>query len=143
MPNWCNFEMRVKGKKRDIEKAYKQIFASDYGDEGRHLHRVHTDFNEFQFNENGIAVINGYCAWSVHSCMFDGEGTYALSEKAKNPNYLGTTIVQISKDFNLIIEICSEETMMGFIEEFVIVYGDVLKNVCYDIHPRYNFTYLY
>lgn len=142
MPNWCQFEMRVKGNVEDINGAYKQIFACDYGDEGKHLHRVHTEMANFLIEENGIGIIHGECAWSVKVCMFDDEQSYYRTEVNKIPNYQGTTIDRISEEFNLDIEIRSEETMMGFVEEFYISKGNIEHDICLEIPPRFIFSNL-
>lgn len=143
MPNWCHFEMRVKGKRKNIEEAWKQIFGLDFDNGGKFLYRVHTDDDSFEFNENGIAVIKGNCAWSVRSCMFNGDGTYLESQKESAEYRYATSIDKISEDFALDIEICSEETMMGFIEEYYISKGDIEYGECYDIHPSFNFRKSY
>lgn len=84
MPNLCMYSMCVKGAKEKVEEFLKVIQADyDYGtmefSHDRHLFRV------FEACCNGIeelsdnryqAIIDGDCAWSVHTCMFE-DGYYS------------------------------------------------------------------
>lgn len=143
MPNWCDFQMRLKGSKENIEKAYLQIVAEYcYGDglerNEKHLFRTHSN-SGLEFFENGIGYIHGECAWSVWSCMFEGPSTYYSNYCEQYENFNGTTIDRISREFDLDIEICSVEEGMGFIENYFISKGQILNSECIDFPCQFNF----
>jgi hypothetical protein len=124
--------MCVKGRKENVEEFIKVIKANyDYGTmeftHDRHLFRV------FSADDNGIeqvdddvyeVIINGDCAWSVHSCMF--ESYYYNDLKERFPNeFRGTTLPIESERLNLDIEVYSEECGMCFQEHYIILNGNV------------------
>lgn len=132
MPNICLYSMCVKGKKENIEEFIKVIKVDyDYGTmeftHDRHLFRV------FSADDNGIeqvdddvyeVIINGDCAWSVSSCMF--ESYYYSDLKQRFPNeFRGTTLPIESERLNLDIEVYSEECGCCFQEHYVIIHGDI------------------
>ena len=49
--------------------------------------------------DNGYVTVQGQCAWSVKSCMLDGDGTYYNKYKDSQPNatnlLIETTIGQV------------------------------------------------
>jgi hypothetical protein len=131
--------MCVVGKKENIEEFIKVIQADyDYGNmvfnNDRHMFRV------FEAECNGVeqrygnvyeAVINGYCAWSVSSCMLEG-GYYNSFKKEYPSEFRGTTLPIESKRLNLDIEVYSEESGMCFQEHYVIIDGEIVRNECVD-----------
>lgn len=133
------YSMCVKGKKENINEFIKVIKAGyDYGamefDHDRHFCRVfEAYYEEIEDLGNGLAqvIINGDCAWSVNSCMF--EDGYYSSLKAAYPNeFRGTTLPIESKRLGLDIEVFSEECGMCFQEHYVIINGDVIIDECVD-----------
>lgn len=137
MPNYCYYTMKVAGKQSDIEKLV-EVMNRDYNyiSGGKkplpHLWRV------FEATYDKVnQLITGDCAWSVYCCMFDGKGTYQGDHK-NDPKYNGTTIVALSKELNLKIEIYSEETGMCFQEHYLIDKGKVLINDCRECNWEEN-----
>ena len=100
MPNYCNYSMGVKGTKENIVEFIK-VMNADYNYDtmsfsyDRHLFRVfeaHCDGVEKSLDGKYQAIINGYCAWSVATCMF--ESGYYSDIKARYPNeFRGTTLL--------------------------------------------------
>ena len=133
MPNYCNYSMCVKGKKENIEEFVKVIQAHyDYNtmefSHDRHLFRVfdayYDEIEELADNSYQV-VINGCCAWSVISCMF--EDGYYSDIKERFPNDCrGTTLPIESKRLNLDIEVYSDESGCCFQEHYVVIKGDVV-----------------
>lgn len=129
MANYCYYTMKITGKPENIKEMYK-IMKNDY-DEGLHLHRV---FNAYASDlitlEDGFIYVSGDCAWSVYSCMLEGEHTYYTQNKEacakENKAFNGTTLTAESKRLNLGIEIYSEETGLEFEERYVIFNGEIL-----------------
>lgn len=136
MPNYCNYEMKVTGIKENVEEFINIIQADYYIDENghsdcdRHFWRVfeaevyNTGFQDDKY----FAELYGYCAWSVYSCMCDGEYTY----NGDHPNMGGTTLEIESKRLNLTIELFSDEPGCEFAEHFLFINGDWVINDCVD-----------
>ena len=85
-------------------------------------------------DENGdiIRAVSGYCAWSVYSCMFEGEHTYyndfMRDFGIRYIGFFGTTIPELSRLLNLDIEIFSEETGVCFQEHYRVTNGNIIIN---------------
>ena len=127
MPNYCNFDMRVTGPAKGIERLYKAATTDYYetADDNEHLWRVfefshakHTHIKDDIYSVD----FYGYCAWSMYSCMFDGEFTYQSSSE----NHKGVTLPQLSKEENLVIEAYSQEPGMCFSEYILINKGEII-----------------
>ena len=136
MPNYCDYEMRVQGKKENVEE-FVRVIKTDYHyddagnckcEAGRHLWRVFEANDDMVDIEDGMAVANiwGYCAWSVFSCMFDGDGTY----QQDRPDSCGTTLQIESKNLCLDIEVYSKEPGMCFMEHYYIDNGEITVDEC-------------
>ena len=115
MPNYCNFEMRVRGSEEAIDEFIKD--ALDY-DRDRHLWRVF-NLDECGSKENTDGTITcaftGSCAWSVYSCMLDGEHTYAHDNPEKS-----ASLISESLERNLSIEVYSFEPGLCFSEHYLV-----------------------
>lgn len=134
MPNYCNYQMRIQGKPNDVEKVIK-IIQADYNydtmefSENKHLFRVFDadvmdDITDGDYRD---VVINGNCAWSVFTCMMEGDGTYYSSmESEYGDRFRGTTLVKLSKDHNVMIEVYGEESGCEFHEHYLIHNGELL-----------------
>lgn len=133
MPNYCDYEMKIRGSKTAIERVIECLNADyNYG-EGKPSHKHF--FRVFQAekagnikrNEDGTytQVIYGYCAWSVASCMLDGGFSYYNVVKKDHPEiFMGTTLKEQSEDCT--IEVFSEEPGMGFSEHYIFKSGECL-----------------
>ena len=139
MPNYCNYSMKVVGTKQNIQEFIKVIQADyNYYDMtfsyDRHMFRVfEAEHDEIEERADGRfeTVINGYCAWSVASCMF-AAGYYRDSQKSHPDNFKGTTLDIESKNLNLDIEVYSEEPGCCFQEHYIIINGDIVCDECVD-----------
>ena len=137
MPNYCNYSMCVVGKKENIEEFIKVIQADyNYGamefSYDRHMFRVFEavcDEIEERFDGRYQVIINGYCAWSVASCMLE-HGYYREFKKDYGSNFRGTTLPIESERLNLDIEVFSEESGMCFQEHYIISNGDIECEEC-------------
>ena len=133
MPNYCDFEMKVKGSKTAIARVLKCLNTDYDYSEGKPSHKHF--FRVFQAEKEGeptknqdgtyTQVINGYCAWSVSSCMLDGPFSYYESVKKNHPEiFMGTTLAKQSR--NCEIEVFSEEPGMCFSEHYIFKNGKCL-----------------
>ena len=129
MPNICNFDMKISGKKKDIERLYKMLNYDE--SEKYRFYRVIECFYTYEEDLEGVddnkyisTFISGECAWSVETCM--------LIEDADKYEDL-TSIDKVSKELDLLIEIVSEERGFNFTEHYVIDNGEILVNECNDL----------
>ena len=134
MPNYCDYEMKIKGSKEAIARVLACLNADyDYG-EGKpahkHFFRVFTaeEIGEPTENADGTFTqqVYGDCAWSVASCMLESAFSYYSVVKKDHPDiFMGTTLEEQSEDCE--IEVFSEEPGMGFSEHYIFKNG---KCVC-------------
>lgn len=143
MPNYCSYEMKVNGKKESQEKLL-EIMKADYDyntmefSADKHLFRIF-EASLCEFSEDDDFFISGYCAWSVYSCMMEGEHSYYNSLKERFPNeFRGTTLVELSKELDLEIEVFSEEPGCGFMEHYIIKNGELIVNKCHEYEEVYD-----
>lgn len=137
MPNYCNYEMKIRGSKNAIQRVVDCLKA-DYNytigkPEHKHFFRVFqaevSDFVKVDDKDTYEVFIWGDCAWSVYSCMCKGEHTYYNSLKESYPDiFMGTTLEEQSKD--CIIEVFSEEEGMEFSEHYLFENGKCLIDAC-------------
>ena len=120
--------------KKEIKK-YKFHYNDNKGNELltnalKHFYRVFEAdvMEEGEQDDKYYAIISGDCAWSVHSCMMSGPGSY-YSDNV-NDNELrkehSTTLVLESENLKLKIEYYSAEPGMGFAEHCLIDNGKIL-----------------
>lgn len=129
MPNYCNYDMKIKGSKNAIKRVIDCLKADyNYGEgkpSHKHFFRVFEVWEgDLEKNEDGTYTqfVCGYLAWSVSSCMLDGQWSYYESVKKDYPEiFMGTTLAEQSKDCT--IEVFSEEEGMGFSEHYIFNKG--------------------
>ena len=132
MPNYCNYEMKIKGSKNAINRVLACLKADYNYYEGKpsqkHFFRVFGAYeDDFEKNDDGTYTlfVYGDCAWSVRSCMCSGHGTYYDSIKSEYPKeFMGTTLLEQSRDCE--IEVFSEEEGMEFSEHYLFKNGECL-----------------
>ena len=141
MPNYCSYSMKVKGTPKNVEEFFNIMQANySYQEDGtcidpntgeiveRHFWRVFEAYIVDDETSGNIrsTIINGDCAWSVHSCMRSGRGTY----QSDYPDRNGTTLQDESARLNLSIEVFSEECGCCFMEHYVYVNGREIVGDC-------------
>lgn len=140
MANHCNYSMRIQGNPDSVENVIKAL-QSDYHyetmefDHDKHLFRVFealiVDDDIDEEDDYRSVIVDGYCAWSVNSCMME-DGYYFDNKKEYGDKSKGTTLVELSKDNNVQIEVYSEEGGACFQEHILIVDGEIVINDCVD-----------
>lgn len=132
MPNYCNYEMKIKGSKDAIKRVLECLKADYDYEEGKpkhkHFFRVFEAYEDKEMKDNGDGTFTqfvwGDCAWSVCCCMCGG-GTYYNSCKESYPDtFMGTDLVEQSQDCE--IEVFSEEEGMEFSEHYIFKNGECL-----------------
>lgn len=140
MPNYCDYEMKIRGSKDAIARVLECLKANyDYGmgkPEHKHFFRVFSAYenDEMENNDDGTYTlfVYGDCAWSVYSCMCSGEHTYYNDLKERYPDiFMGTTLEEQSKDCE--IEVFSEEEGMEFSEHLLYKNGECLIDDTADV----------
>lgn len=156
MPNYCDWQMKVKGEKDNIITLLSYLQAQysydakeqinpdgsesfviiptpeiwianplDKNDKSnkvdhhlgyRVFEAVLTELREQTNNKHVTALIQGCCAWSVYSCMFDGPNTY-FEDRQSNK---ALTMPEACKLLHLTVEIYSSEPGMGFSEHYIV-----------------------
>lgn len=158
MPNYCNYEMKIVGKKENVGKIVsylqaeynynydweKEIYKFSKCTADKHFFRVfEADLldteDDYDVKNKLIAVtVNGSCAWSVYCCMFKGEYTYYSNPKSKYDIFKGTNMEDVTKELDLKVEIFSEEFGNNFMEHYLIDKGNILINECKDFETKYD-----
>ena len=125
MANNCYFELRAKGSREGLARlvnAFTKVFPTE-----DKIHRVY-DFilNDTITTVEDRCVVEGYgdCAWSVEGCLIHPPQQY-------------TSLIQLSKEENLIIEVVSEEPGIGFAEHYIIDGGEFIVNESRDYSEIY------
>ena len=119
MPNLCDYDMRVEGKKDNVEKLLRIMKY----EEPIHMYRIFSaEIYDSKRKSEDVYVVSicGDCAWSVYVCMLEGNSCYYQGE----PD--GTSLLQLTKELNLKIEIFSSEPGIGFQEHYFIDKGKLI-----------------
>ena len=114
MANICSFSMMVRGKSEDVDIFYK--YLTDYDNSPKYFARIFSAEIESDSVSDGTRTvrISGDCAWSVYSCMCEGEHTYysdGYDEKL-------TCLREATKELNLEAEVRSTEPGLNFWEHY-------------------------
>ena len=139
MANNCYFEMRAVGLSEDSLKKFFECvsarynynynmetrrYSLDYCTADKHLFRVFDAYLNYLDEEDDgkyAICISGDCAWSVSCCMFGGKHSYYhdFSNKVEpGTRFYGTTIPLLAKQFDIDIEIFSDEG--SFMEHYLV-----------------------
>lgn len=131
MANNCMYDLKVAGKKEDVEEFISELRYEAPRSFARIFSAESLDFGTLS-DGRYYAYIGGDCAWSVYSCMFRGDiGTYA----SKDNELLD--LAEESARLNLDVEIYSTETGIGFSEHYHYDCGEEIANEECDYHEYY------
>lgn len=148
MPNICDFDMLVEGKKKDIDTFTKWLeadyhyFVDDSGvpklecSSDYHFYRVFdVYYDEIDAEDDEVIrqVISGDCAWSVTVCMLRNCGSlyYKRSEDDEFKDIRkDIDLIEASWLLNLKIEVYSKESGMCFAEHYLIDNGKMIIDDC-------------
>ena len=148
MPNICDFDMLVEGKKKDVDTFIKWLeadyhyFLDDNGvpklecSSDYHFYRVfdvYYDKSNAKDDEVIRQVISGDCAWSVTVCMLRNCGSlyYKRTDDDEFKDIRkDIDLVESSWLLNLKIEVYSKEPGMCFAEHYLIDNGKMIIDDC-------------
>lgn len=146
MANMCNFEMRVKGRRVDIETFFKAMSQVGHYIMGR---GADADINYDDNDPDTSASIYGWCKWSVYSAMVDNAIDMRENpdnwcwgddeERDPNPEYI--TLWEACKKWNLDMEVYSCEPGCEFQEHYMVVDGDIVCDECEEYHEYWIADY--
>lgn len=132
MANICDFSMKVRGKHEDIEKFYNAMMQKGNIYMGRGA-----DAEINYDDEDGSALINGWCKWSVVSALVtNAESMRSEPERwywgeGVNVNDLEfITLFGACHKWNLIVEVYSEESGCCFQEHYICDKGAIICDEC-------------
>ena len=148
MPNICDFDMLVEGKKKDVDTFIKWLeadyhyFVDDSGipklecSSDYHFYRVFdVYYDEINAKDDEVIrqVISGDCAWSVTVCMLRNCGSlyYKRTDDDEFKDIRkDIDLVESSWLLNLKIEVYSKEPGMCFAEHYLIDNGKIVIDDC-------------
>lgn len=130
MANNCDFELMVRGKQENVDTFFR--YLTDYDNSPKNFARIFSaEIDSESVNDEGIKtmMIFGDCAWSVYSCMCEGEYTYfSEGDRVKL-----TCLREATAELNLEVEIRSKEDGMGFWEHIHYKNGECICEDCGDL----------
>ncbi len=149
MANYCDYSMCIQGPAPNVEEVIKSVKAHyDYDnmkfDHKSHLTRVFESDIMEDITTKGIrkVVIDGYCAWSVYSCMLSGLNTYYNSLKEEyGDESRATTLEELSREHNVAIEVYGSEQGDGFQEHYAFIHGEMYIDEVTDFEALYEDGY--
>ena len=148
MPNLCDFDMLVEGKKKDVDTFTKWLeadyhyFVDDSGipklecSSDYHFYRVFdVYYDEINAKDDEVIrqIISGDCAWSVTVCMLRNCGSlyYKRTEDDEFKDIRkDIDLIEASWLLNLKIEVYSKEPGMCFAEHYLIDNGKLVIDDC-------------
>jgi len=121
MPNYCDYTMRIRGKKEDRDKWVELM--NNYELENHFFRIFETWRDNDWFDREDCEMVSGYCAWSIESCC--RESGYSEGKDLLAIN---------SRELNLDVEVWSEEPGCGFQEHYIYSKGQCLTAECKDLN---------
>lgn len=140
MANLCDFEMMVKGERKNIDLFFAALTQTGNVWMGRGA------CADIYYDDANTATISGDCKWSIHSALFTdavsmreqketGIGSWAWNEQSDSRDYV--TLFEACKNYHVNVEVYSEETGCEFQEHYKYENGETLSD-CVDYTEVYN-----
>lgn len=125
MPNYCDYIMKVVGKRADCRTFMTKLMSYAVPD---HFWRIFEANAQDEENTEGTVslYVSGYCAWSLESCC-------RASGYSKGIDLFDVN----TRNLNLKMEAYSHEPGMGFEEHFIYDHGMCVKDECVDMSEFY------
>ena len=141
MANICNFTMYVKGNNEDIESFYNALVQEGDVYMGRGAEA------EIRYEDNA-AFIDGWCKWSVQSAlvhnaisMRTNPEMWAWGNDVDSTQLEFVTLFEACREWNLDMEVYSEEPGCEFQEHYICLKGDVVCDECVEYHEYDIYDY--
>lgn len=127
MANNCDFTMLIRGKPESVDMFYR--YLTDYENSPKNFARIFSAWLDTEsVSDEGIKTMKvfGDCAWSVYSCMCDGDFTYFSDDQSGTL----TCLRDATKELQLEVEVRSTEPGFNFWEHFHYKDGECLCDDC-------------
>ena len=131
MANMCNFVMRVRGKRENIEKFYNSMNQQGNIYMGRGAEA------SIDYGDDDVAEIVGWCKWSVVSALIDNAismrtepNKWHFFEDISEVEFI--TLIEACQKWDLDMEVYSEEPGCCFQEHFLVINGELVDEDCVD-----------
>lgn len=129
MANMCDFVMRVRGKRENIEEFYNALIQNGKIYMGRGAEA------EINYEDGNTAQIKGWCKWSVVSALIDNAismrtepNRWSFDEDVSELEFI--TLIEACKKWNVDMEVYSEEPGCCFQEHFIVIDGELVVDEC-------------
>lgn len=126
MPNYCEYEMKVRGKKENCQKWLQKMKSYD---EPNHFWRM---FDPIYISDEGgtdddyFMVFAGDCAWSLETCCRDSGYSGGVDLFEVN-----------TRELHLKMEAYSSEPGCEFQEHYIYIDGECEVDDCVEWHEWY------
>lgn len=132
LANDCDFHMKIEGDQQSIKTLLSLMHVSDteltngtVTEIGESFYRTYEAW--IYLSDETTLWIEGYCAWSVQTCLIDEHSDTDIN------------LVTVSQDLNLQITIKSREIGLCFSEHYLIKNGEIIVDQC----EAYDYFYFY
>lgn len=141
MANACDFSMKLKGNKKDIETFQKMLECESDTHIGRGAFVEHTEMQKLEDGKY-TCLLEGWVKWSIETSLFKNaismrehpeERCFGYVE-AENLKFL--TLDEACKQLNLDMEVYSRETI--FEEHYKFVGGELVVEECVEYEEIWN-----
>lgn len=140
MANCCFYDMRVVGKKKDLDRLYKIM---NYDDDVFYIYRVRdiAKMGEIKPYKDDLYImdLSGEVAWSSYDWIHSIMELRVNENKGLNFNMLYTNLRFLSGLLDLGIEWTTEENGCGFAEHYAVCKGELIcEQTCDYSEPWYE-----
>lgn len=133
MANLCDYDMRIVGKKKNIQKFINALTQTGTIWMGRGA-EANVTYEDTDGNDC-VATVFGYCKWSIVSSLIDNAKSmrktpenWSFGSDDKVLTFI--TLDEASKIYNVDVEVYSEEPGCEFQEHYLIQKGKFIKDEC-------------
>ncbi len=139
MANLCDYDMRVKGSRKNIEKFINALNQTGNIWMGR---GAETNVTYDDEDTETTASVFGYCKWSIVSALIDNAKSMREHPErwdcGKNDELTFITLDEASKIYNVNVEVYSQEPGCEFEEHYLIIKGEIIKDDCVHYEEFYK-----
>lgn len=141
MPNLCDINIIVRGRKEAVEKFSNAISTNYNSNYDKFCRIFQSDISE---NDSyGLVDYQKYnvtCEWSAFCCMRRGQYSYyddVKNDHEQSSDINVTCIEELSEKYGIEVELWSQEPGMEFEEHYHIKNGKILCDDCHEFSEVY------
>ena len=141
MANICNFNMMVRGNREDIKSFYNALVQEGDIYMGRGAEA------EIEY-DGDTALIDGWCKWSIRASLISDAISMRITPErwawgndtdASQLEFI--TLIEACREWNLDMEVFSEEPGCEFQEHYKCLKGDLVCHECVDYYEYSIYEY--